>query len=96
MVNLAGSRCFAKFRKNILTLTKARTSAQSVVKSVVIHIFNFNRLNRTRCPFDSRNVYKAKQHPVSSIRKAQCDRPGLEAPTATTIVSENRRTHLLS
>ena len=36
MVNLAGSRCFAKFRKNILTLTKARTSAQSVVKSVVI------------------------------------------------------------
>ena len=36
MVNLAGSRCFAKFRKNILTLTKARTSAQSVVKGVVI------------------------------------------------------------
>ena len=36
MVNLAGSRCFAKFRKHILTLTKARTRAQSVVKNVII------------------------------------------------------------
>ena len=36
MVNLAGSRCFAKFRKNILILTKLRANAQRVVKSVVI------------------------------------------------------------
>ena len=36
MVNLAGSRCFARFRKNILILTKPRANAQRVVKSVVI------------------------------------------------------------
>ena len=42
MANLAGSRCFAKFRKNILTLTQARTSAQSVVKSVVIPKVSFH------------------------------------------------------
>ena len=44
MVNLAGSRCFAKFRKTILTLTKARTSAQSVVKSVVIPNYNYTEI----------------------------------------------------
>ena len=36
MVNLAGARCFARFRKNILILTKLRANAQRVVKSVVI------------------------------------------------------------
>ena len=39
MVNLAGSRCFARFRKNILILTKPRANAQRVVKSVVIPKF---------------------------------------------------------
>ena len=36
MTNLAGSRCFARIRKNILILTKPRANAQRVVKSVVI------------------------------------------------------------
>ena len=44
MVNLAGSRCFARFRKNILILTKPRANAQRVIKSVVMPTLELFRL----------------------------------------------------